>query len=117
MRNGEVRRVPDVVDQRGQWAVRDPLQRRLPGVPDADLEGGHAQAVATLLGDVGDEALLDHRVHQVVGRRPWEVQGARQPLERHRVRLGRQEAQHHQRPGGGGDLAHEAQPSPRRVVC
>ena len=117
VRHSEVRRLPDAVDERGQRAVRDPLERGLPRVPDADLEGRNPQAVAPLLGDVGDEALLDHRVDQVVGRRPRQVQGARQPVERHRVRLGGQEAQHHQRPGGGGDLAHVPKPSPAGSTC
>ena len=41
------------VDQPGEDRPGDPLQRLLPGVRRAQLEGGHAQAVAALLGQVG----------------------------------------------------------------
>ena len=74
--HGKVGRLTDAVDESGQGAVGDPLQRRLARVADAHLEGRHPQAVAAFLGDVGHEALLDHRVDEVVRRRPRQVQGA-----------------------------------------
>jgi hypothetical protein len=105
-------RVTDPVDECRQRTVRDPLQGRLPRIADAHLEGRDAQAVAALLRDVRHEALLDHRVDEVVCRRARQVQSGGQPFQRHRVRLGRQEAQHQESPGGCRNLAHVQKPSP-----
>ena len=112
VRHREVRRLPDPVHERRQRPVRDALEGGLARVADADLEGGHAQAVAAVLGDVGDEALLDHRVDQVVGRRARQVERRGQPFQRHRVRLGGQEAQHPERARGGRNLTHVRKRSP-----
>ena len=68
MQHGQVGGLADLVDERGQRPPGDPLQRLLPGVAGADLERGDADAVALLLGQVDDEALLDHGGQEVVGR-------------------------------------------------
>jgi hypothetical protein len=73
---------------------RDPLQRLLAGVPAAHLERRNAEPVAVLVGEVDDEALLDHRGEQVVGRGARQVEPGGQPLQRHRVRLRGQEPEH-----------------------
>ena len=94
MQHREVRALADPVDQRGQPAPRDPLQRRLARVPAADLVGRDAQAVAVLVGEVHHEAFGDHRGEQVVRRAARQVAGARDPIQGHRVGLRREEPQH-----------------------
>ena len=59
-----------------------------------------------LVGQVDDEALLDHRAEEVVRRGARQLAGAGDPVERHRVGLAGQEAQHAQRPGRRRHLTH-----------
>ena len=79
MGDRQVGRVADPVDQTSERPVRYPLERSLPRVADPHLEGRDAEAVAALLGDVGDESLLDHGVDEVVRRGAWQVEGGREP--------------------------------------
>ena len=67
---------PGAVDEVGEQPAADPLQRLLAAVAAADLERRDAEAVAVLVGQVDDEALLDHRAEQVVGRRARQAAGA-----------------------------------------
>ena len=76
MQDGEVGVVRRLVDQPLQQGAGDPLQGGLPLVCGAQLVGGDAEPVATLLGQVGDEALLAQHGQQVVGRRAGEAEGA-----------------------------------------
>ena len=99
--------MPGAVDQLGERPPGEPGQRLLAGEAAADLERRDAEAVAVLVGQVHDEALVDHRVEQVVRRAPRQVARPHHPVERHRVGLRGQEPQHPQGAGGGGYLAHE----------
>ena len=59
-----------------------------------------------LLGQPGHEALVDHRVDQVVGRRARQLEGRGDPVQRHRVGLGGEEPEHPQRARRGRHLGH-----------
>ena len=65
-----------VVDQPREHLRRDPAQRLLAGVGRAELERRGPQAVAALLGQVHDEALVAQDTEQVVGRRAREPEVA-----------------------------------------
>ena len=102
----QVRALPQRVGQCGQRTSGDPLERCLPAVAAAHLERRDPEPVAVLVGEMGDEALVLHRPHQVVGRRAGQPDRRREPVEADRVRLAGEVAQHAQRPGGGGDVGH-----------
>ena len=110
VQDGQVRAVADGVDERREMTAGDPLQRLLPRVAAADLERRDAEAVAVLVGEVDDEAFLDHRVDQVVGRRPRDADGTREAVERDGVGLAGQEPQHPERAGRRRHLTHGADP-------
>jgi len=101
---GEVGALAERVDERGERAAGDPLERRLPAVTAADLEGGDPEAVPVLVGQVRHEAFCLHRPHQVVGRGPGQCERRRQPVEADWVGLAGEVAQHPQGAGGGGDI-------------
>ena len=114
VQHGEVGAVAGAVDQLGERSAGQPGQRLLPGEPAAHLERGDPEAVAVLLGQVHHEALVDHRVEQVVGRAARQVARPDDPVERDRVGLGGEEPQHPQGAGRCGDLAHGR---PRLRTC
>ena len=76
MQDGEVGVVCRLVDEAPEQRAGHALQRRLALVRGPELEGRDAEAVAALLGQVGDEALLAKHGQQVVGRRAGEAEGA-----------------------------------------
>ena len=102
----EVRALAGPLDEGGERTAGDPLERCLPGVAAADLEGGETEPVRPLVGEVHDEAVLDHRVEQVVRRAARQVDSLLDPGERDRLRLARQELQHLQGAFRCRDLAH-----------
>ncbi len=84
----------------------DPLERLLAAVPAADLERRDSQPVAVLLGQVDDEALLDHRGEEVVRRGARQPARSGDPVQRHRVGLAGQEPQDTQGPRRRRHLTH-----------
>ena len=89
VQHGQVRRLADAVHQGGERPAGQALQGFLARVAAAELERRQPEAVAVLVGEVDDEAFLDHRVEQVVRRAPRQLAGAHDPVERRPGRAGR----------------------------
>ena len=106
VQHGQVRVVRGRVDQPGEDRPGDPLQRLLPGVRRAQLEGGHAQAVAALLGQVGHEALAAQHRQQVVDARAGQAQVAGDRGGGHRLGMSRDVLQDGEGLPGGGGVGH-----------
>jgi hypothetical protein len=64
-------------DEAREHGLGDPPQRLLALIGAPELEGGDAEAVAALLGDVDDEALVLEDVEEVVGGGSREVEVSR----------------------------------------
>jgi len=105
--------VPGPVHQRRQGHAGNPLQRRLPGEPGAELVRGHAQAVPALVGEVDDEPVLAEHREQLIGRRAGQPEVAGDGRGRDRAGLAGQVAEDRQHLVGGGNLGgHPAQATP-----
>ena len=89
MQHGEVGGVADLVDERGRAAAGRAAAAAPGGCSRCRPRRRRPEPVAVLVGEVDDEALVDHRVQQVVGRGPRQAARLGDPLERHRRRLAR----------------------------
>ncbi len=97
VQHGQVRGVPDRVDQPRQHRPGQPRQWLLPGVGTADLERAHAESVAAFLRQVDDETGGDQLGQQVVGRRAGQAEVAGQRGRGDRAGLASQGLQQGQR--------------------
>jgi hypothetical protein len=91
-------------DEPREDGLRDPAQRVLAQVGRAELVGRDAEAVAALLGQVDDEALVSEDIEQVVRRRAGEPEVAGDRRRRQRRGVAGQQLQQLQRVGGGGSV-------------
>ena len=111
VQDGEVAAVGRAVDQARQHRPRDPLQRRLPRVRRAELEGRDPEAVAALAREVHDEPLRAQHREQVVDGGAREPQIARDRARRHRRGVAGEELEDGQRVRCRGGVRHG-----RRIV-
>ena len=103
-------------DQAGEDRLRDPAQRVLAHVGAAELVGADAEAVAPLLGQVHDEALVDQHVEQVVGAAAREVEVARDRGRRERRGVAGEQLEQLQRLSGGGGVLSQIRDSTAREL-
>ena len=105
------------LDEPGQQRPADPLQRRLPGVGGPQLEGGDAEPVPALLGQVDDEALVGEHPQQVVDAGPGECQVAGDGGRGLRLGVPGEQAQHGEGVGGCRCVGHAPSVSdPRQLM-